>query len=315
MKGMLMRLFCLVALAVSVFPGAAGAEDGSTIRFSAPPIPQAVPLLRVAESDAFRNAGAAAAFTPWRSPEQLRTFVANGTVDAVIAALPTAAVLFNKGIPCKILAVYSAPLWIVSTDVSAAAPRTPALDFFALLHGREILLPFGPGNMPELALKVLAAERGINLKIRHCGSAMEAANLLRRGQASYALLPEPAATLVTERERQAERVFKCFALKDVWPRVFPGQASMPTAALIMVGPLSADREARALVRQSFMEGAAWAEKHPEAALQLAETAYPELGKALGNTPESWGKPSARRRGLATRWPWLAPTWIRRNSML
>lgn len=298
MKRLLMPLLAFAILTAAAFPGVAGAEGGNTIRFSAPPVPQAVPLLRAVESDAFCSAGAVAAFTPWRSPEQLRTFVANGTVDVVIAALPTAAVLSNKGIPCKILAVYSAPLWIVSTDAPAATPGTSALDAFALLHGKEILLPFGPGNMPELALKVLAAAHGIDLKIRHCGSAMEAANLLRRGQAAYALLPEPAVTLVTKREQQATHIRKCFALKDVWPHVFPGQTSMPTAALIMVGPLSVDRETRALVRQSFIEGAAWAEEHPEAALQLAETAYPELGKALGSTPES-GKEVFRSLGLLT----------------
>ena len=298
MRRLLMPLLGLAVLTAVVFLEAAKAEDGNTIRFSAPPVPQAVPFLRAAESGAFRNAGRTAAFTPWRSPEQLRTFVANGTADAVIAALPTAAVLANKGIPCKILAVYSAPLWIVSTDASAAASGTSALDAFALLHGKEILLPFGPGNMPELALKVLAAERGINLKIRHCGSAMEAANLLRRGQSAYALLPEPAATLVTEREQQAERIRKCFSLKDVWPHVFPGQASMPTAALIMVGPLAENLEVCALVRQNFMEGAAWAEANPEAALRLAETAYPELGNRLGLTPES-GKDVFHSLGLLT----------------
>lgn len=297
MKRLLMPLLGLAVLMAAASPETAGAERGNTIRFSAPPVPQAVPLLRAAESDAFRNAGTAAAFTPWRSPEQLRTFVANNTVDAVIAALPTAAVLSNKGIPCTILAAYSAPLWIVSTNASAA-PRVSVLDAFDRLHGKEILLPFGPGNMPELALKVLAAERGINLNMRYCGSAMEAANLLRCGQAAYALLPEPAATLVTAQGSQPQTIGKYLDLKDVWPHVFPGQASMPTAALIMVGPLSGDRETRALVRQSFMEGAAWAEEHPEAALRLAETAYPELGKALGAMPES-GKDVFRSLGLLT----------------
>lgn len=295
MKHLLQLLLSLAVLTAVAFPASAGTEGSKTIRFSAPPVPQSVPLLRAVNSDAFRKAGASAAFTLWRSPEQLRTFVTNGSVDAVIAALPTAAVLSNKGIPCKILAVYSAHLWVVSTDVSAATPGT-SLNSLALLHDKEILLPFGPGNMPELALNVLAAERGINLKIRHCGSAMEAANLLRRGQAAYALLPEPAATLVMAQGSQAEQIRKCFALKDVWPQVFPGQAAMPTAALIMVGPLSGNGEARVLVRRSFMEGAAWSEANPEAALRLAETTCPELAKALGTNPES-GKDVFRSLGL------------------
>ncbi|WP_031385966.1 substrate-binding domain-containing protein [Desulfonatronum thiodismutans] len=238
-------------------------------------------------------------FIPWRSPEQVRTLIANGAVDAVITTLPTAAVLSNKGIPCRIVAVYSAPLWIVATD----APGSDALDSspteeFASLHGKEVLLPFGPGNMPELALKALTSEQGMELKLRHCGSIMEAANLLRLGRATHALLAEPAATLVMMQNSQKGGISKRFMLKDVWPHVFPGQPVMPTAALVMVGPLAKDESASALVLRAFLEGATWTEENGEAALRLAEVEYPELGQMFKAAP-GLGISELRSLGLLT----------------
>ena len=66
------------------------------LRLAAPLVPQAVPLLAAGESALFQKAGVGASFSLWRSPEQLRALVANGQVDAVVAALPTAAVLARR---------------------------------------------------------------------------------------------------------------------------------------------------------------------------------------------------------------------------
>ena len=298
MKRRLLPLLCCFFLCAVSPPYAAMAADTvKTIRVSAPAVPQSIALLRLPESSSFRETGMKVVFTPCRSPEQMHIFVANREVDAIIATLPTAAVFSGKGIPCKVLAVYSAPLWLVST--APPMPDTPGvspLDSFMALQGREILLPFGPGNMPELVLQVLAAKSGVNFTMRHCGSSMEAANLLLRGQAAYALLPEPAATLAASQKLQTQHISKQLVLKDVWPRVFPGQPSMPTAALIMVGPLADDPTTCALLRQNFMEGVSWAESHPEAALRLAETKYPELGRMLYAAP-TLGQEVFRSLGL------------------
>ncbi|ENM5739823.1 hypothetical protein AB1F87_003404 [Vibrio mimicus] len=284
----------------AVFTDLAEADERKTIRFSAPPVAQAVPLLRVVEDEKFHTSNMTAEFIPWRSPEQLHVLIANGEVDTVIAALPTAAVLYNKGIPCSVVAVYSAPLWIVAADSATPEKQGGAvLQSFTMLHDQEILLPFGPGNMPELALRVLADQSDVNLKIRYSGSVMEAANLLRRGQAAYALLPEPAATLVTMRNSQTTRIRKDFSLTKVWSEVFTDQPAMATAALIMVGPLSQDSSARVWVRKSFMDGAAWSEANPEAALLLAMTKYPEMGQQLRSSVEN-GEEVFRSLGLLDR---------------
>ncbi len=158
-----------------------GSRPTTNLRLAAPLVPQAVPLLAAGESALFQKAGIGASFSLWRSPEQLRALVANGQVDAVVAALPTAAVLAQRGVPCVVLAAYAAPLWLVGPP-DLAREGEPPLDMLRRLLNREILLPFGPGNMPELALRVLAAQSSLDCPLRHCGSALEAVNLLRLGQ-------------------------------------------------------------------------------------------------------------------------------------
>lgn len=280
-----LALVLTLALAAPWAPGAARAEDAPPrLRLAAPPVPQALALLRAPHGQALRRAGLRAEFTPWRSPEQLRALVASGEVDAAIATLPTAAVLAARGLPCTVLAAYSAPLWIVSAtdDGADAAPGAApdALAAFRALEGEEILLPFGPGNAPGLALGVLAQAAGVRLRMSHAGSALEALNLLRLGRGGHALLPEPFAARATARARHGAALSRRLDLRALWTQVFPGRGPMPTAALVAVGPAAADPVTRAALRGAFAEGLAWAGAEPGAALALADAAYPELGALL-----------------------------------
>ena len=250
------------------------------VRLSAPLVFQAFPLLRAENSAAFREAGATAQFTFWRSPEQLRALVANGQVDAVVAALPTAAVLARRGVPCVALAAYAAPLWIVG-PAHLAREGEPPLDTFRRLLAKEILLPFGPGNMPELAMRVLAVEVGLNVTHRHCGSAMEALNLLRIGQGSAALLPEPSASMALNEGT----VVRLLDLREVWAAVFPEHRDMPTACFVAVGDAACDPHLRTLLRQSFVEGMKYMVDEPETAFAAARNSCAEFRVILERLPD------------------------------
>ena len=260
------------------------ARSGANLRLAAPLVPQAVPLLIAGERELFQKAGVGASFSLWRSPEQLRALVANGQVDAVVAALPTAAVLARRGVPCVVLAAYAAPLWLVGPP-ELAREGEPPLDTLRRLLDREILLPFGPGNMPELALRVLVAQGSLDCPLRHCGSALEAVNLLRLGQAGTALLPEPSASLATA----GGGIARLLDLREAWSAAFPHYADMPTACLMAVGATARDPALRALLRQGFVAGMREMENNPQASLMAAKKHSPELGAVLERTSNE-GRP-------------------------
>ena len=258
-----------------------GPRQKGHLRLAAPLVPQALPLLRAGESALFQQAGVDTFFSLWRSPEQLRALVANGQVDAVVAALPTAAVLARRGVPSVVLAAYAAPLWLVGPTDLVREGEHP-LDTFRRLLDREILLPFGPGNMPELALRVLAAQGGLNCPLRHCGSALEAVNLLRLGRGGAALLPEPSASLATTEGG----IVRLLDLREVWAATFPDHTDMPTACFMAVGPTAHDPALRSLLRQGFVEGMRDMEKNPQASLVAAKKYSPELSAVLERTSKN-----------------------------
>ena len=255
-----------------------GLRQKGHLRLAAPLVSQALPLLRAGESALFQQAGVDTSFSLWRSPEQLRALVANGQVDAVVAALPTAAVLARRGVPSVVLAAYAAPLWLVGPSDLVRQGEHP-LDTFRRLLDREILLPFGPGNMPELALRVLAAQGGLNCSLRHCGSALEAVNLLRLGRGGAALLPEPSASLATKEGG----IVRLLDLRAVWAATFPDHTDMPTACFMAVGPTAHDPALRTLLRQGFVEGMRDMEKNPQVSLVAAKKYSPELSAVLERT--------------------------------
>lgn len=253
----------------------AAARPTTMLRLAAPLVPQAVPLLAAGESALFQKAGVGTSFSLWRSPEQLRALVANGQVDAVVAALPTAAVLARRGVPCVVLAAYAAPLWLVGPPELAREGEPPLATLRGLLD-REILLPFGPGNMPELALRVLAAQGRLDCPLRHCGNALEAVNLLRLGQGGAALLPEPSASLATA----GGGIVRLLDVREAWAAAFPEHTDMPTACLMVVGATARDPALRALLRQGFVEGMREMENNPQDSLMTAKRHSPELGIVL-----------------------------------
>ncbi len=286
----MLRLGLLLFSLLLAGPSLAGQQ--ANIRLSAPPVVQALPLLRTASDTAGNTAGIKMEFLPWRSPEQLRALVASRGVDAVIATLPTAAVLAARGIPCKVLAVYSAPLWIMAAGAEADQGKSVSLrQAFQSLEGREIMLPFGPGDMPEMILAVLARQCGVELAFRHSGSSLEAANMLRLGRGKYALLAEPAASWLVGKAAdqagsQSVAINKLLNLSALWAEVFPDRTDLATAALVMVGDKANDSAACAAVRSGFVKGWNWTGQNQAKGIALAQQAYPALGKQLATSGEA-----------------------------
>lgn len=276
---LLLALICPAHAAASSVEGAAPAVQPS-LRLAAPFVPQALPLLHAEKSEAFLKAGATAQFAFWRSPEQLRALIANGQADAVVSALPTAAVLARRGVPCTVLAAYAAPLWLVGPAGLARDGEQPA-DTFRRLLENTVLLPFGPGNMPELALRVLAAQTGVDCKPRHCGSALEALNMLRLGQGNVALLPEPSASIATA----GGEFVPLLDLREVWAAVFPEHPDMAAACFVAVGPTARNAALRALLRQSFAEGMRHMANDPENVLAAAARSHAEFNVMRQRVPD------------------------------
>lgn len=263
----------LQALAAVSLAAPAVAGPTSPIRTSGPAVAETLPLLAMGRTGPLPGLARAVAFTPWNSPDQLRAMIATAGVDAAVMTTASACTLANKGVPATVVALTSSPVWLVSQD--AALSRLSGLD------GREVLLPFGPGEMPDLLLRALAGRAGVSFVPRHAGNALEAVNLLLLGQGHCALLSEPAASLAVSRANDRPRpgdpvLAKRLDVRDAWGEVFPEHPKLAQSVLVVVGPLARDVAARKALRAAYVQAAGWVAAQPREALALAGKAFPAL---------------------------------------
>lgn len=263
----------LQALAALSLAAPAFAEPASAIRVSGPAVAETLPLLVMERWGPLPGIARTVVFTPWHAPDQLRAMIATEDVDAALMTTASACTLANKGVPATVVALTSSPVWLVSSD--AALSRLSDLD------GREVLLPFGPGEMPDLLLRALAGRAGVSFVPRHAGNALEAANLLLLGQGHCALLSEPAASLAVARANARPRpgaplLGKRLDLRDAWREVFPDHPQLAQGALAVIGPVTRDAAARKALQTAYVQAAGWMAAHPREATALAGKEFPAL---------------------------------------
>ena len=256
-------------------PGGAGASGAGGPRpfwLCGPALAETLPLLRLASENRPGNDGRPYRFAPWHSPDQLRALVAGGQADAAVLSLTAAATLKNRGLPVRVIALSSPPLWIVSTD--------PQLRGLADLEGQELCLPYGPGEFPDLLLGALARRSGLRLSVRHTGGGLETANLLLSGRARHAFLSEPAASLAVKRAGAGTgpALAKRVNLHAAWAELFPESPVLAHGALALCGgPADGDTLRAAYARESDKVAS-----DPQHATKLAATLFPELARQAQN---------------------------------
>ncbi len=247
------------------------------LRLVGPPVREAIPLVLMCTLPPCVPGREGAVFTPWNSPEQLRALIATGKVDVALMTVASAAALYNKGVRCSVVAVFSGPAWIISTNQEFSSVD--------MLNGEEILLPFGPGEMPEVVLRILAKKHGLHFIPRHVGSALEAGGMLRSGRARYAFLVEPAAgkamaALGIQIDAAGTPLRGCLDIRALWAETFPQSPYMPLGALAVFGSLADSQEALTAIRTSYVKGVIHARAHPRIALGTTGDVFPVLGRSL-----------------------------------
>ncbi len=245
------------------------------LRLSGPPVAETLPLLRLVREQSLEIQGFTASFTPWNSPDQLRALAAGGQIDAAVLALATAATLCNRGLPVRLLALTAPPLWIVSSD--------PQVDGLEDLAGQTVCLPFGPGEMPELLLRAMAARIGMPLVLQYAGGGLETVLRLLLGKVRHVFLSEPAASLAVARSRQAGGAVvleKRIDIRQAWARIFPESPILAHGVLAMLGSLIREEGAGKLLAAAYAQETAWVAGHPREAAALAGERFPALASQV-----------------------------------
>ena len=255
----------LLILAAVLYIPRTTQEDGRTvITISAPSDGLlAPPLLRMIDTEPLKEKGIDLEFISWRSQEQLRAFVLNEQVDILGIHLAGAANFYNRGIPIRFLgASLGNVLFVISRDES--------ISNFSDLEGRRVIIPF-KGEYPDIFFQGLYTAYTekypeFSLSVQYAQSSRDAANMMFHGRADAALIAEPHASILLERNK--EEYYRSLDFQDVWTEIFDQDHSFPVAGIAALGDTAFNNEVLSLFWEEYLKAMEWCITHPELAAGL-----------------------------------------------
>ena len=147
-------LFIIVILLCGMRGCVYAAERLERLVITGPPVSETYPLLRMNAVPELREIADKIEFIPWHSTDQLRAMIAANQIDLVVLTTVSAANLYNKGAQIRVVDVfYPSSTWIISAD--------PDVHSLKDLKGAEVVLPFRPGDMPEIILSSVISRQGL----------------------------------------------------------------------------------------------------------------------------------------------------------
>ncbi|OIQ51412.1 NMT1/THI5 like protein [Pseudodesulfovibrio hydrargyri] len=261
----------LGAGALALFPfltaARALAGDAAELVLAGPPAPLSLPLVRLSKQPP-SGALPAMEMRQWRNPDIMRAWMVSGEAQVSAAPANAASILYNKGLPVRLLDVNNGgSLSIVTAN--------PSIKKFMDIKGRSLLL-FFRGDTPDIIVRYLASKSGItpdnDLTMSYVDSPFEALQMLLSKRTDTALLPEPAATAAILKGKGAGMELKRIVLQDVWEEVTGSASVMPLGGTMCQASLAEERPETVTALQTGIGRAVdWINAHPaEAARQCAD---------------------------------------------
>ncbi|MGE4423124.1 MAG: ABC transporter substrate-binding protein [Pseudodesulfovibrio sp.] len=287
------------ALALFPFLTASRALAGTPAKLvlAGPPAPLSLPLVRLAQQEPSTSLPSME-MKQWRNPDIMRAWMVSGEVQVSAVPANAAAILYNKGLPVRLLDTNNGgSLSLVTSN--------PDIKKFTDIKGKSVLL-FFRGDTPDIVVRYLATKNGINpdadLTASYADSPFESLQMLLSKRTDTALLPEPAATAAILKGKGAGVEFRRIVLQDVWEEVTGSTSLMPLGGTMCQASLAADSpETVAELQTGIGEAVDWINAHPaDAAKQCADffgLKAPVLQKSLEAFPIRRNPAATARKDL------------------
>lgn len=123
----------------------------------------------------------------WKNLDEAQTLVIKEQTDFIVLPVAFGVQLMNKDVKYKLAGV---SLWKTFSLVSSKHIET-----VEDLEGKTVYTVQGPGQTADLVLKILKKEKNLNIDIHYITNGADIIQLLSSGNADYAVLPEPFASL------------------------------------------------------------------------------------------------------------------------
>lgn len=257
MKKKFIFLFCLIIIFSLVTScGTKEVKKPETIEFC---FRDGIPALTVAKlmkEDPIIAENITINYEIQKSPDLLVSKILKEEADIAIVPSNLASQAFNKGLSYKLVGTSAwGTIYLVSTE---------DIENFKELKGKEIFA-FGKGLTPDLVLRFLLSEKGINpdedVKITYLNFASEVGPAFISGKTNIALLAEPLATNIMIKKDNARIIFD---LNKEWSSITGTDKGYPQASLIIKSNIIEDNiEFVEKFIDMYEEGIEWAKENPE----------------------------------------------------
>lgn len=263
-------IFCMV---LSAF--AAPKESKETvIRVGVPKAPPALPVLRMAESNALGE-NVKIEISVWNSPEQLISMVQGKEQDMFAFPLTVVAKLYNKGLPLTLTNVNT---WGVTYFLTS----DPNYKDWQDLKGKTLYIPLKsspPDALTQYFISKAGLKIGKDVNIIYA-STPEVSQLLISGKAQYATQIEPQVTAVL---LQNKNVRVAASFENEWQKAVKDGSDVPNAGF--GGKSQFIKKNPELVKKfeaEYEKALNWVLENPEEAGKLAESKLGMKAKIVQN---------------------------------
>jgi NitT/TauT family transport system substrate-binding protein len=194
-------------------------------------------------------------------PIQVRKMIIDGSADFAILPITMAALIYNKGLDYKLIAV---PVWgtlyLFGSDTTITQ--------WEHLKGKRVHV-MAKGMTPDVLFRHLLEINGINpeqdIKLDYSfPTHIDLANAIASGQANLGVISEPMVSLVMQRNKS---IIPIFDLNFEWQKSL--KIPIPQTALLVKKDIAANNpEIVEQLLTSYESSSKWVNQHPDSAANL-----------------------------------------------
>lgn len=231
------------------------------------------PLAVLAENNALQGVADKTTLESWVTSEQLSAMITSNQVNFIVAPIPNAIMLYNKGANVKLgnVAIWGM-LYILSADDSVKTLED--------LKGKEIAVTGGSNGYHGTIFRHILIQSNIDpdkdLTILNMDMA-ESSSRLATGDIKLALSNEPNSSVTIDNAAKGNvTVKRAIDLQEEWAKATGSQSRIPQAGLIIVGDNAQNTALVNEVLKQFEASAKWVNENPAAAGPMVEKYFPKM---------------------------------------
>jgi NitT/TauT family transport system substrate-binding protein len=276
------QLINIVLLVLACFACRSSGGTGSKENYTVASLngPSSMALIKLIDSlDSEENASVKVMILD--EPLQVRKMMLDGSADFAILPTTMAAIMYNKGIGYKLLAV---PVWgtlyLLGQDTTITG--------WEELRGKQVYV-MAKGMTPDVLFRYLLEKNGIipdeDVILDYSfPTHIDLANAVAAGKAGLAVLSEPMVSIVTEKNRN---IHPLLDLNEEWSRII-GIPLAQTALLAKATVIESDPVLVEQVINACKRSAGWVNSNPDSAagMIVRYDILPDAKTAVASIPRS-----------------------------